>query len=143
MRDPIIYADKKLRKQILLILLLLFPVGLFLTQSLSSHVEEITALAEHDIGQALAKLRNLVTIFTVANGIFSLAFALYFAFLAMRVLKSEQFPPPGMRVVRDTHLRTGKKAKSMGMLMIFMALVMLSSNLITWYLRVFVKQLIS
>lgn len=143
MNDSVMHADKKLRKQLLVLILLLIPAGLFLIQILSANVEDIKTLAATDIDQAVAKLRNLVTIFAVANAVFSVAFGLYAVSIAIRILKSEQFPPPGMRVIRDTRIRTGKKAKTMGMLMIFMAIILLSTNLISWYLHVLVDQLIS
>jgi hypothetical protein len=52
-----------------------------------------------------------------------LAFAAYTWSLGERVLRAREFPPPGLRVIRDTPVITGEKAVSRGRLLKVLALV--------------------
>lgn len=45
-----------------------------------------------------------------------LAFAAYIWWLGERVLRAQEFPPPGFRVIRDTPVITGERAISRGRL---------------------------
>jgi heme/copper-type cytochrome/quinol oxidase subunit 2 len=47
-----------------------------------------------------------------------LSMGIYLLLLARRTSKSGQYPPPGMKVIRDTRVRTGDKAKLITILMI-------------------------
>ncbi|QTA93714.1 hypothetical protein [Desulfonema magnum] len=143
MNPPIIPADKKLRKQTIVALLICIPIGLFLIQSLSAYIEEFESLIATDIELATVKIKKLLTIITVINAIFSSALALHLSSLAIKILKSGCYPPPGMRVIKDTPLQIGKKAKNIGTALIFTALLILSTNIILWYVHVMLDQLIS
>ena len=46
-----------------------------------------------------------------------LAFAVYLWSLGGRVLRAQEFPPPGLRVLRDTAVITGARAVSRGRLL--------------------------
>ncbi len=39
--------------------------------------------------------------------------------IALRALKAGRYPPPGMKVVKDTRVKTGRQAKIMAYLLIF------------------------
>jgi hypothetical protein len=54
-----------------------------------------------------------------------LGLAVYQIILARRILKSGRFPPPGMKVIRDTKIQTGAKAKKVAI-----SLIVLSSIII-------------
>src|SRR5262249_17697172 len=47
------------------------------------------------------------------------------SYLAVRVLKTGQYPPPGMRVMQDTKLRTGKEARGTAILALTLAALVL------------------
>jgi hypothetical protein len=51
-----------------------------------------------------------------------LAFAAYLWSLGGKVVRAQEFPPPGRRVIRDTPLITGEKAVSRGRLRKVLAL---------------------
>ncbi len=140
---PIILADKKLRKQVLIALLICIPLGGFLIQGTSAYIDEYESLMTTDIELAIVKIKKLLTTITVINAIFSSASALYLTSLAIKILKSDHYPPPGMRVIRDTPPQIRKKAKHIAVALIVTALAILSTNIILWYIRVIVDQLIS
>jgi hypothetical protein len=45
----------------------------------------------------------------------------YLILLARRTLRSDQYPPPGMRVIRETRLRKGTQAKRAALSLIVLA----------------------
>jgi hypothetical protein len=131
----IIPADKKYRKKAAFGLLVFLLISLACVQALVWEFKGIEALAETDGGEALGKIRKLVTALSAANAVVSVALALWFFALAYRILESGQYPPPGMRVFRDTRLRTGRQARAGAALQAAVALLLLSTNLVMLYLH--------
>jgi len=43
----------------------------------------------------------------------------YLLVIAFRALKAGRYPPPGMKVIKDTRIKTGRQAKIMAYLLIF------------------------
>ena len=43
----------------------------------------------------------------------------YLLLIAFRALKAGRYPPPGMKVIKDTRVKTGPQAKIMAYLLIF------------------------
>ena len=44
---------------------------------------------------------------------------IYLLVIAFRALKAGRYPPPGMKVIKDTRIKTGTAAKTMAYLLIF------------------------
>lgn len=141
--DQIIPADEKLRKYLIIGLLLFTAIGGFLIYFTSVYLEECKILAESDVNLAVAKVKEFLFFVTIANALFSSGLSLYFISVAIKTLKSERYPPEGMSVIKDTTLQTGKKAKGIAIAHILMAAILLSSNILTWYLRVIIDTLVS
>ena len=59
-----------------------------------------------------AKLALAVSIFVLSVPV--IAFAIYFWLFGARVLRAQQFPPPGSRVIRDTPVVRGQAAVTRG-----------------------------
>ncbi len=139
--DQIIPADEKLKKQLMIGMLLFTVIGGFLIYFMSAYLEECKILAESDMELAVAKVKNFLFFVTIANALFSSGFSVYFISVAIKILKSERYPPEGMSVIKDTTLRTGKKAKGIAIAHIFMAIILLSSNILMWYIHVIIDTL--
>jgi len=142
MTEHIIPVDKKLRKQTLIGLLLLILIGAFLIQAILAHFEEIKSLAITNPDLSVLKVKEFVCWVIILNAILSLAFCVYFVSIAIRILKSKRYPPPGMRVIKDTRLQTGKKAKAMAIVQIIMAVFAILTNAVPWYLYVIIEKLL-
>ncbi len=58
----------------------------------------------------------------------------YLILLARRTLRSGQYPPPGMKVTRDTKLRTGNQAKGVALSLIVLAslLMVVAFSFLYW-----------
>jgi len=57
------------------------------------------------------KIVNLIKIFIIINPIVTFGFMIYFILLGTKTYKSGLFPPPGVKVIRDTKLVKGDKAR--------------------------------
>lgn len=136
-----IQADKKLRKQVIIGILLFIPVGGFLIHLILTYFEECMLLMGTDTELGISRLRSLLTILAIVNGFISLAFAIYFISLAMKIHQSGCYPPKGMRVIKDARVLTGKEAKAMAVFHIFIAILALSSNILIGYIYVILDKL--
>ena len=127
----IIEADKKYRNRMLLVALILIIIGFFIIQYFQTLSNKLSALAEESPELAIQKAENSFKIIFFVMFVLSLGLCIYLFRLGTSILKSGQFPPLGIKVIRDTKLETGKKAKSKGkLLQIFSVLFLLMSILV-------------
>jgi hypothetical protein len=61
----------------------------------------------------------------IAIGAGLVPFAAYFALFAARIIRSRQFPDPGMKVRRDTRIVRGRRALVRGWTIAFLAVLLL------------------
>jgi hypothetical protein len=137
----IISADTAYRRKVLLGLLLIFLGCAACLYALHGALHEMERLAGTEPEAALEDIRSLVTAVSVANAFLSAVFCAWFGWLAYRTYTSGQYPPPGTRVLRDTKLRTGRGARMIAVQQVAVALVILSTNGIMWYLHRIVDSL--
>jgi hypothetical protein len=86
-----------------------------LTELLTLHPEVPWFTAE--------KLRNLVFILAACDLALTMSAAGILLLVSFRVLQSKQFPPPGLKMIRATKVRTGLPAKGIAVLCLLCALV--------------------
>ena len=141
MNSQVVRADKAYRIKIIIVLLCFLMVAAGCVLALMSTFQDIERISETDPDTAQEKLRNLVTVISIVIALFSAVFAAWFIALAYRIVRSGQYPPPGMRVLKDTKLRTGRKARIMAAQQIVMALLVLCTNIVMWYLNRFIYSL--
>lgn len=118
MNSGIVPADKNLRKKFFIVLgFLMFAVFIILPY-FNEYLEQIKQVSKENPEVAFKKSMfvlkatlGFVSFLLVMTGIYSMS-------LARRTLKSGQYPPPDMRVIRDTRLRRGTQAKRAGILLI-------------------------
>jgi len=111
MGNIIIKADNKTRIIYLILILILVLLAIALYIYWQSYYSRLTILAEQHPDEALMKVVGLIKIFILINPIIILGFMIYFISLGTKTYKSNQFPPPGVKVIRDIRLRKGHKAK--------------------------------
>jgi len=125
MRQTVIPADKKLRNKIILFLVLI-AVALILSESyFKDYLEQIEQQSEKDPDLAFRKILFLFKLCVGVVSLLLLGMGGYLILLARRTSKSGQYPPPGMKVIRDTRLRTGDKAKSITTLMMVSSAILI------------------
>ena len=125
MDQGVVQADKELRKKFILFLILFTIVVILIEPTLNRCIEQIKETSEKD--PELAFKKSMVAL-KVSLGLVSfllLMTGVYFIALARRTFKSGQYPPPGMRVIRDTRLRTGIQAKRAGISLIALSCILI------------------
>ena len=99
-----------------------------------SYLEHIRDIGQENPGLALEKILQLLHIILILMALGSISFGIYVIHIAVRVLKTEQFPPPGVRVIRDTKVRTGRRARIIAMFFIlFSVFIVVIGTVGSWY----------
>lgn len=136
----IIPADKKLRKQVIIGILVFALVGGILIYFMFDYFEACKALAHNHPELAILRIRKFLVIVMIVNALVSSALGIYFISLAIKVFRTESYPPEGMRVIRDTKLVIGKRAKQMAFGFVLIAMTALSTNLMMGYIYLIFNQ---
>lgn len=123
--EAIIHADKKLRRWMLILVIVLAAAGWLLLRLIHDYVSALEAIAENDLQGALTEsiaLAKVGAAFFVAG---TLLVSGYFLWLGIRIFKADQYPLPGMRVIRDKKIVTGNRAKARAGVAVALAMVIL------------------
>ena len=128
--DP---ARKEGRGRAVVIIFLILVVGGMLIHGLTGYLEGLKNIAGDNPELAFAKLRRFSSIFLLINAIITFLFAAYLTLIGWRTWKNEQFPPPGVKLIRSTKVHTGSHAKAIAVISVIVALLMMSTNLFLWY----------
>jgi hypothetical protein len=112
-----------------------------LLQNFSSYMEEVRLLAASDPKLATEKLASLIRGIRIANGALTIPLSAYIGWVAARTLGSGRYPPEGIRLLKDTTVQEGSRARLIAIAYIGLALFTLSTNLVTWYLQVVLQAL--
>jgi heme/copper-type cytochrome/quinol oxidase subunit 3 len=125
MPEELIRADNSLRKKTI-VLLVIFVLGLML---LSPYLNNRLAAWRQASGEnpetALARYSSLFQWLLGITALLVSAASLYLMVVAVRVLKTEQYPPPGLKVIRDTRLQTGRRAKITAYLLLVNSMILI------------------
>lgn len=118
MEREIIRADRRLRILIVWIAAVLLVGGLVGLTALHRHFDRLQGLSEADYEVALRQVQRLTTVFCWVVGASFAGIGLWFGRLAWKVLRTDRYPPPGWKVVKDTPVRTGRDARRMAYLLL-------------------------
>jgi len=121
MDTDLIPADKALRKKFVIFLVIIVLTSVTLEPHLKAYMDQINQLSKEDPALALKKTMLLLKWSLRVVSLALLVMGVYLILLARRTLRSGQYPPPGMRVIRDTRLRTGNQAKRAAVSLITLA----------------------
>jgi low temperature requirement protein LtrA len=133
MNQDIVRADKEFRKRFIIFLVLIVIVFVITILSMKSYLDQIAQLAQGNPDLAAKKVMFLLRWWLGFGSLPILGLAVYQILLAGRVLKSGQFPPPGMKLVRDTKIRTGRKAKKVAISLIVLSSIIIVITLFLVY----------
>jgi len=135
MPDPIVPADPRMRRGVAIAVAVVIAVGLVLFAELQSELDRIASLAQRDPEAATARGIRLVTILALVAGLSLLGVGGWFWQLARRIRRTDQYPPPGMRLLRDTPLLAGTRAWTVATkAKVIAVLTWLLGLAIAWYL---------
>ena len=107
-------ADPAARRQAILVILFAAATGALLLAAFEHFREPLREwlLSEPAETARRARLAVYVSAFVLSAPV--IAFAIYLWLLGARVLRAQQFPPPGFRVIRDTPVVGGQGAVTRG-----------------------------
>ncbi len=135
--EDIVYADKSYRKKIVIALILSALAGTILLHYTKEYIDHVSRgqSLDHQY-QAIEHMMSLIKVMKVAAlTVFAIA-GIYWISLGYRILKYNRFPPPGMKVVRDTKMRKGSSAKMMAYGLFAGAVLLLTlPNITFWYMQ--------
>lgn len=113
-KQKIVKADNRLRI-IGLILIILILLACFVTYNLfQKYYKQVQIVAESNPELAIVKMASILKAIVYINPIIFFLFFLYFITMGTKTYRSQQYPPPGVKVIRDTYIVEGKKAKIYG-----------------------------
>jgi len=125
MNSEIQPADTALRTKVLAtmgVVCLLAVAGVLL---LDAYFERLQILAQHDIQLAALKLRAVAEPLVMAVGAGAVLAGLWAMVGAVRILRSGRFPPPGMKVIHQTRIVTGRPATLRGVVGLVLGLTLI------------------
>lgn len=118
MPEPIVPVNSRLRKRALLWGIIVAVVGAGGLLALVVYLEDLAASPQ--VAPQPGYMR-----FLAEAGIMvpALSLAGLLSYLALRIRRSGQYPPPGMQVLRDTTIRTGRAAQNAARICLLFAVV--------------------
>src|SRR5438034_6363567 len=125
MPAPIIAADLRLRRRVLLCVVLMVVVGGLMLWRVDVYLNALVILKSTDLHQVAQHVSRLLLLLAACTALLTVSLAGGLSYTALQVLRSGQYPPPGMRVIRDTRLRTGSKATALAQVGLVLAAVIL------------------
>ncbi len=135
MEDEIVPADKRQRKLVLAATALLGVAAVATLVVVDRQLDQIVQLAEEDLPSAAERMVRLTTVVAWVGGLGFVGMGAWFWRLGRRINRANRFPPPGMKVLKDTTVRTGRKARTTANLAQVSALVCVVVGTVgMWYL---------
>ena len=125
MDTDVIPADKELRKKFIIFLVIVTLAFIVLEPHIKAYLDQINQLSKKDPELALKKTMLLLKWSMGVVFLALLGMGAYLILLARRTFRSGQYPPPGMRVIRYTRLRTGNQAKTAAISLIVLASILI------------------
>lgn len=105
-------ADPRLRRLAVVLAIVLGMAGVAGMLALRAAMGPLDKLGPDDLPAAVARLLRVVAVVAWAGGLGFVGCAWWLFRLARRINRSGRYPPPGMKVVRDTRVRTGRAART-------------------------------
>lgn len=128
MTNQVIPADKKLRSQVIMGLVLLAILALILIQFLQGYLADIRDIVGKQPETAVAKARTLLIGVTLLHAALSISFGIYFLTTGVRVWNARRYPLEGQRVIRDTKVRVGDWARILAVTHFLIGALLILSN---------------
>jgi cytochrome c-type biogenesis protein CcmH/NrfG len=135
MENEIVPADKRHRRLAIVVAALMVAAGLLVLGVLYWHLGKIGELAKVNRRQAAEQTIRLVAEFAWLGGLSLVGMGSWFWWLGRRINRADRFPPPGMKVIKDTAVRSGARARTLAHLAQVAALLcVVAGTMGMWYL---------
>ncbi len=122
-------ADPARRRRVLGLLAVVGLLAVIWVLCLQVHLVDLRELAHSDAAEAAARTLAASRLFFAAIAAGAAVLAAYLGRLSWRTLASRRYPPPGMRVISDTRVARGPRARRYGWGLLALAVVILAAGL--------------
>ena len=124
MNQGVVQADKNPRKKFIIFLGLTITAIFLFAPYFNDYMEHIKQISKENPELAFKKSMFMLKLTLGIVSFLLLMTGVYFIILARRTFKSGQYPPPGMRVISNTRLRTGTQAKRAAISLIVLSCIL-------------------
>jgi hypothetical protein len=135
-------ADLAARRQAILLIVFTAATGALLFAAFEHFREPFREWLSSEPAETARRARLAVYISAFVLSAPVIAFAIYLWLLGARVLRAQQFPPPGTRVIRDTPVVGGSGATVRGHVMQILAVCLGASAALLWLFFVWLARTI-
>jgi hypothetical protein len=111
----ILRADPALRRQLVLVLLLVCAIAVFAIRWVPQELATILAIARESPGEARFRILLVLGALVLPPILLGAVAGIDTIRRAVQTIRAEQHPPPGARVFRDTPVIRGRPARILGM----------------------------
>ena len=125
-------ADPRARRQAAWLLIAGTLVGVLLILGFGRYSGSLRTWIKSDPAAAADRLTLALVGLSIVLSAPAIAFAVYLWALGGRVLRAEEFPPPGYRVIRDTPVVGGQGARVRGYAFRILAACLVVTTLLLW-----------
>ena len=125
-------ADPAARRQAVWLLIASTLLGVLLILGFERYRTALREWIGSDPGDAAHRMTLTLVVLAILLSAPAVAFAVYLWALGARVLRAQQFPPPGYRAIRDTRIVTGRAAAMRGQAFRILALCLGAASLLFW-----------
>jgi hypothetical protein len=125
-------ADPRARRQAVWLLIAGTLVGVLLILGFGRYSGSLRTWIKSDPAAVAHRLTLALVGLSIVLSAPAIAFAVYLWALGGRVLRAEQFPPPGYRVIRDTPVVGGQGARVRGHAFRILAACLVVTTLLLW-----------
>lgn len=127
-------ADPRLRERALILMLIAVVVSTLFLPFFRGFLHGVESLVDDYpqlVVEKLRLIRNITLGFTL---VCATILAGVFVYIAARVFRAGQWPPPGWRVVVEMRVRTGRQAAAVAVFFLFLAVFALADVVWLWSL---------
>jgi hypothetical protein len=125
-------ADPAARRQALLLIVLAAAIGGLLIAGFEHIREPFREWLASEPAEAARRAKRVLYVAAIILCVPLVAFAIYLWLLGARVLRAQQFPPPGYRVIRDTPVLEGHGATTRGHVIQILAVCLGIGGALLW-----------
>ncbi len=140
MNEPVLKADRALRRKTILFVVAASVLGLVLLVFIQNEFGQLDQLARENPRASMEQLLNRLHILALAMTLLFVPFSLYLLYFSIRTYRASRFPPPGTQVIRDTRIVTGRRARMKGIAGVLLATVFLALVLYTARLMIRINE---
>ena len=121
--------DPKARRRAVVLVFCIAVIGIVAILAVSLFLESTRELSREDSEAALLRLSTAAKAMAIAIGAGMAAFAYWLFRLSMLTHSAERYPPPSLRVIRETKVVTGSRARRLAIAGFVLAVLLAAAGI--------------